>query len=883
MPRGKKKKRVVEISPPPVRGRKTRRRAISHSPVRSPISPSSPESTHSEEAEMANQNNRNVSDYATPKLDGLQHSIRRPSIQANNFEIKPATIQLLQANGQFGGSPIEDPNNHILNFLENCDTFKHNGVSDDAIRMRLFPFSLRDKAKVWLQSLPEGSITTWEELAQQFLTKYFPPGKTAKMRNDITSFVLLDNESLYEAWERFKELLRKCPHHGLPKWLQVQTFYNGLSSEIRTSIDAAAGGALMSKPVDAAYTLLETMSSNNHQWHSDRHVHARVAGVQDSDMVASLSSQIVVLTKEVKSLGIQGAVKAGKDFWQSRSNDKRSQSNENENDEANQMNFRLVQEKSSRKVWISCSVSLSSSPSTAKSHRFRPLFTVFGHSSPFPSHSSPFSATLHRSPLTLHRFRPLFTVPLSLFTIFDHTITGHATTVTTRRHYLFRELRVGSCSSILHLFSNFLLVSIPSKVMSQRKKGSLTSSSKGGKRFADEKAQKCFRDLYSLSTTIISERGLLITEGLPAYGHLHYLINKIGWGDYVKPPPFQGIQGLVQEFYANLCSRDEDGKVFIRDRWFKISRDVIRELLFLPEIPTSECEYHRMTTQGLTEEEYDVVLRKLYNPEDWSKQWELHHRTKECLSLDMTYFEPTAKVWQQFIASHLLPSTHSSEVSKERAILNYYIHAHKKIDAAQIIFDQMMGVVDKHSVLSKPSLYFPCLITKIYNGLGVQWPKTYPLVQKSRPFTISSLRSGSKRRKRKSNSANESGSEPDDHFEELVQQEAGTSSSAPPQHTGVLDPWLREYLERQAAIQAANHQELLAMQAAHQQELCTRLDQISMAQNLVNGRMAYLEAQTQHLTACNGVIHQNFREFVKYTNGDKLDPHYQDLPPPPEH
>ncbi|KAF7839501.1 uncharacterized protein G2W53_007983 [Senna tora] len=367
--------------------------------------------------------------------------------------------------------------------------------------------------------------------------------------------------------------------------------------------------------------------------------------------------------------------------------------------------------------YILCTVSLSSSPSTTTSHHFRPLFTV-------PLYSSPFSATLHRSPL--------------LFIVFSHTITGHATTVTTRHHYLFHELRVGSCSSILHLFSNFLLVSIPSKVMSQRKKGSLASSSKGGKRFVDEKAQKCFRDLYSLSTTIISERGLLITEGLPAYGHLHYLINKIGWGDYVKPPPFKGIQGLVQEFYANLCSRDEDGKVFIRDRWFKISRDVIRELLFLPDIPTTECEYHRMTTQGFTEEEYDAVLIKLYNPEDWPKQWELHHRTKERLSLDMTYLS-------------LRPKSGSD----------------------------LLQVTSSH------------------------------------PLILLSLRSGSKRRKRKSNSANESGSEPDDHFEELVQQEAGALSSAPPQHTGVLDPWLHEYLEWQAAIQAVNHQELLAMQAAH--------------------------------------------------------------------
>ncbi|KAF7839018.1 uncharacterized protein G2W53_007500 [Senna tora] len=304
MPRGKKKKRVIEISPPPVRERKTRGRAISHSPVRSLTTPSSPESIHSEEAEMSEQNNHNVSDYATPKLDGLQHSIRRPSIQANNFEIKPATIQLLQANGQFGGSPIEDPNNHILNFLEICDTFKHNGVSDDAIRLRLFPFSLRNKAKVWLQSLPEGSISTWEELAQQFLIKYFPPGKTAKMRNDITSFVLLDNESLYEAWERFKELLRKCPHHGLPKWLQVKTFYNGLSFEIRTSIDAAAGGALMSKPVDAAYIC-------------QRQCHLTIInGTRTDTCMQELLEyktliclhpyllKLLFLTKEVKSLGI---------------------------------------------------------------------------------------------------------------------------------------------------------------------------------------------------------------------------------------------------------------------------------------------------------------------------------------------------------------------------------------------------------------------------------------------------------------------------------------------------------------------------------------------------------------------------------------------------
>jgi len=55
------------------------------------------------------------------------------------------------------------------------------------------------------------------------------PSKTAKLRDQITRFNQKDGESLYDAWERFKEMLRLCPHHGLEKWLIVHTFYNGLS------------------------------------------------------------------------------------------------------------------------------------------------------------------------------------------------------------------------------------------------------------------------------------------------------------------------------------------------------------------------------------------------------------------------------------------------------------------------------------------------------------------------------------------------------------------------------------------------------------------------------------------------------------------------------
>ncbi|GKU89504.1 hypothetical protein SLEP1_g3633 [Rubroshorea leprosula] len=135
---------------------------------------------------------------------------------------------MIQQNVQFSGLPNENPYSHIASFLEICDTFKANGVSNESVRLTLFLFSLRDKAKSWLQSFPVGHFTIWNVLVDKFIAKFFPPSKTAKLRNDITTFVQFDNESLYEAWERFKELLRQCPNHGLPVWLQVQTFYNAL-------------------------------------------------------------------------------------------------------------------------------------------------------------------------------------------------------------------------------------------------------------------------------------------------------------------------------------------------------------------------------------------------------------------------------------------------------------------------------------------------------------------------------------------------------------------------------------------------------------------------------------------------------------------------------
>ena len=106
------------------------------------------------------------------------------------------------------------------------------------------------------------SISDWATLAQKFLAKYFPPTKTVKLRNDITNFMQYDQESMYEAWERYKDLLRKCAHHELPGWLQIQTFYNEFRLEHRAMVDATAGGSLMRMTPEDAYGLLDDMAFN---------------------------------------------------------------------------------------------------------------------------------------------------------------------------------------------------------------------------------------------------------------------------------------------------------------------------------------------------------------------------------------------------------------------------------------------------------------------------------------------------------------------------------------------------------------------------------------------------------------------------------------------
>ena len=83
---------------------------------------------------------RTLMEYAQPSIEGTASCIRKPEVHANQFELKPSYINMIQNSVQFHRLPSEDPNIHISYFLEICDMFRVNDVPDDAIRLNYFLF-----------------------------------------------------------------------------------------------------------------------------------------------------------------------------------------------------------------------------------------------------------------------------------------------------------------------------------------------------------------------------------------------------------------------------------------------------------------------------------------------------------------------------------------------------------------------------------------------------------------------------------------------------------------------------------------------------------------------------------------------------------------------
>ena len=144
-----------------------------------------------------------------------------------------------------------------------CEINQVHNVSADVMKMKLFPSTLRDRAKDWFLNLGK-EFTTWTEMDEEFLRKHYSVRKTTSVRKAICEFTQAPSETFHEAWERLRDLTRECPHHGVSNHELKKIFYDGLGPQDRYLLDVASGGTFMRKFEDDAMELIEMVAENSH-------------------------------------------------------------------------------------------------------------------------------------------------------------------------------------------------------------------------------------------------------------------------------------------------------------------------------------------------------------------------------------------------------------------------------------------------------------------------------------------------------------------------------------------------------------------------------------------------------------------------------------------
>ncbi|GJS22469.1 MAK10-like protein [Tanacetum coccineum] len=212
---------------------------------------------------------RTLGDYSKPSHEGYKNTIELP--EGNNVvPLRSDTIRLVQNGCSFHGHRSEDPNQHLKDFLKLVDSLSLDVANRERTLLRLFKFSLRDQASNWLEHLPARSISTWEDLTTRFLAQFFPPGRTAKLRNDIA---ILD-------------------------------LYDHVNPATRRTIDQSAGGKLRDRNDEESWALLEDLALyDNESWNDPRDFAKPVKAISlPQDVPSTSDRRLIKLENQVQRL-----------------------------------------------------------------------------------------------------------------------------------------------------------------------------------------------------------------------------------------------------------------------------------------------------------------------------------------------------------------------------------------------------------------------------------------------------------------------------------------------------------------------------------------------------------------------------------------------------
>ena len=200
---------------------------------------------------------RSMRDHIHPLRVSAPSCIIPPT---DDVVVRPYLMPLLPT---FHGMENENPYKYNREFEEVCTTFKK-GVSDkDFLKLKAFPLTVKDKAKIWLNSLRPRKIRNWAELQAEFLKKFFSTTKTNSLKRQIYTYSAYDNEKFYQCLERFMETISACPHHGFDIWMLVNHFYDGMSPAMKQLLETMCGGDFLSNHPNEAMDFLNYVAETS--------------------------------------------------------------------------------------------------------------------------------------------------------------------------------------------------------------------------------------------------------------------------------------------------------------------------------------------------------------------------------------------------------------------------------------------------------------------------------------------------------------------------------------------------------------------------------------------------------------------------------------------
>ena len=200
---------------------------------------------------------RTLREIFQPQRTTTNSCIRLPE-EANQFLMKSEMIRLLPV---YQGVDSKNPYSFMRDFEDVCSAFLSTGSHLHIICMVLFPFALKEKAKIWFHSLAPNSIFTWEDMRNEFLNKFFPSARTNALMRAIQNFSEKPSEPFAVVWERYKDLLHAIPHHGLDVGQIYAYFHQGLSLNNKQYIKMLCAGEFYEKSAREAIQFFDTIEN----------------------------------------------------------------------------------------------------------------------------------------------------------------------------------------------------------------------------------------------------------------------------------------------------------------------------------------------------------------------------------------------------------------------------------------------------------------------------------------------------------------------------------------------------------------------------------------------------------------------------------------------